>query len=349
MKNKFLFNSIKNKKSKINVNINSVKTKTNFLVNNFEYFKLYIYNLKYSKLLTKKLVLTKKNIEIITILLKLFFFNKNLNLSFLLKFIKYKSLNVLPLKLYNFKGKTFNDLYFINFNKNDKFKFLLKKNNYLDYLQLKRFAFFYCKKAKIKTLTNKKKMLKKKKKNKRKFKLKLKIHNKKISVLKSYNKKLKKKYFKIYKYIKLKLPIKKYKNLYDKKGLINFELLYKILIGDIFNNKNFKLFYKKFIKIKNYIINIINYFKQTPITSLNQYKIKNNNNFLWKQFFKKAQRLFINQYISRVLKKRTNKFFIRRNKALFFKNNLNLKLKSWKDAIYIYKRQRKCFKNLFEK
>jgi hypothetical protein len=342
MKNKFLFNSIKNKKNKIKINV-----KTNFLVNNFEYFKLYIYNLKYSKLFTKKLVLTKKNIEIIIILLKLFFFNKNLNLSFLLKFIKYKSFNVLPLKLYNFKGKTLNDLYFINFNKNDKFKFLLKKNNFLDYLQLKRFAFFYCKKAK---LINKKKMMRKKKKNKKKHKLKLKSYHKKKSIWKLNHKTFKNKCIKIYKYIKLKLPIKnkKFKNLYDKRGLINFKLLYNILVG----NKiyNFKNFYKKFIKIKTYIINIINYFNQNKMTILNQNKFKNNNNiFLWNQFIKKANILFVNQYIPRIMKKRSNKFFIRRNKALFLKNNLNLNLKSWKDSIYIYKRQQKSFINLFVK
>ena len=40
----------------------------------------------------------------------------------------------------------FNDLYFINFNKNDKFKFLLKKNNFLDFLKLKRFCFLEIKK-----------------------------------------------------------------------------------------------------------------------------------------------------------------------------------------------------------
>ena len=138
MKNKFLLKKNIIKKTK---NFNN-----NFLFNNFEYFKLYIYNLKYSKLLNKKLLLKKKNLKMIIIVFKLFFFNKNLNLSFLLKFIKYKSLNVLPLKLYNFKGKTFNDLYFINFNKNDKFKFLLKKNNFLDIIQSKRFAYISSKK-----------------------------------------------------------------------------------------------------------------------------------------------------------------------------------------------------------
>ena len=97
MKNKFLLKKNIIKKTK---NFNN-----NFLFNNFEYFKLYIYNLKYSKLLNKKLLLKKKNLKMIIIVFKLFFFNKNLNLSF-----------------------------------------LLKKNNFLDIIQSKRFAYISSKK-----------------------------------------------------------------------------------------------------------------------------------------------------------------------------------------------------------
>ena len=64
MKNKFLLKKNIIKKTK---NFNN-----NFLFNNFEYFKLYIYNLKYSKLLNKKLLLK------FFVFFIIFFFNKNL-------------------------------------------------------------------------------------------------------------------------------------------------------------------------------------------------------------------------------------------------------------------------------
>ena len=111
---------------------NNIITKTQ--LSNFEYFKLYIYNLKYSKLdncvLLNKFEHKKSKTKNTLILSsnffssnpELMFYVKNLRFDLLLKLINFKLLNVIPLD--TSKGITFNNLKLISFNNKSNLKFL---------------------------------------------------------------------------------------------------------------------------------------------------------------------------------------------------------------------------------
>jgi len=110
------------------------KIVANRQLSNFEYFKLYIYNLKYSKLdnclfLLKNNDITSGNNNKIRLTYNNFvnsndsmYCIKNLDSDLLLKLINFKLLNVIP--LYVYKGITFNNLKLISFNNKSESKFL---------------------------------------------------------------------------------------------------------------------------------------------------------------------------------------------------------------------------------
>jgi hypothetical protein len=270
----------------------------------FEYFKLYIYNLKYSNISYNNFLYYEKLLFLKKFSILKDFFNKNLKLSFLLKFIKYKLLKVLPLSFIKLSGKTFNNLYFINFNKKDNFKFLLKKSfNIENFFKNKSFSYH---------LLFKKKYIRKRKeflpcyfKKINKFisysynlsyKRYIDVIKRKLTYKFLFKKQYKRKRFKSYfnwrvnkyrkkKYIKYNYKIysKRLRCAVFKRKIYRFNSYknkYIHIINNNYNKKKLKLILKLNLKLTNYfnqLILILLYFNNfNKLLKYNNIKIKSN-------------------------------------------------------------------------